>query len=232
MFIIGLFRDFVGILYPPMCAACGNVLMRHERVLCLSCLLELPGTGFHDDAENPVARMFWGRVPLEQATAFMYFYRDSRYRKILHELKYHGQYRIGIEMGRMFGRELKSTEFSRIDLVHPVPLHPRRQRQRGYNQSALIARGIADVLKKPIEEKLIRRTQDTASQTRKSRYGRWENVEGIFSVNVPEKLKDKHVLLVDDVVTTGATLEACASSLLGIENVRVSVAVLAYVKID
>lgn len=222
----------MGILYPPLCAACGNVLMRHERVLCLPCILDLPRTGFHEDPENPVAQMFWGRVQVEHATAFINFYQDSRYRQILHELKYRGQYRVGIEMGRMFGHELKDTAFSRADLVHPVPLHRRKQRRRGYNQSALIAKGLTEVLDIPVEDGLIRRVVNTDTQTRKSRYERWENVDGIFAVKDPEKLKDKHVLLVDDVVTTGSTLESCASALLCLKNVRVSVAVLAYVRLD
>ncbi|MBN1158100.1 MAG: ComF family protein [Bacteroidales bacterium] len=206
--------------------------MRNEQVLCLPCMLELPRTGFHADPENDVARMFWGRVPVEHATAFMYFYKDSRYRQILHELKYRGQCHVGVEMGRIFGSELKSTPFEQVDLVHPVPLHRRKQRKRGYNQSALIAKGVAEVLGKPMEAGLIRRTVNTDTQTRKSRYERWENVAGIFSVKDPERLKDRHVLLVDDVVTTGSTLEACAAALIDLGHVRVSVAVLAYVKLD
>lgn len=198
----------------------------------MRCMMELPRTGFHNDAENLVAQMFWGRVAVEHATAFMYFYGDSRYRQILHELKYRGQYHIGIEMGKMFGRELKSTPFDKVDLVHPVPLHRRKKRKRGYNQSALIARGISEAMGKPVAENLIRRMIYTGSQTTRSRYERWENVEGIFAAKDPDKLKGKHILLVDDVITTGSTLEACTSALLALEGVSVSVAALAYVKLD
>lgn len=227
-----VFKDFTGILYPPLCAACGNVLLRQERVLCLRCMMELPRAGFHDDPENQVAQMFWGRVAVQHATAFMYFYSDSRYRQILYELKYRGQYHTGIEMGRMFGQELKLTPFDKVDLVHPVPLHRRKKRKRGYNQSALLARGISEAIGKPVAENLIRRVVYTDSQTTRSRYERWENVEGIFDVRETDKLKGKHILLVDDVITTGSTLEACASTLLSLEGVSVSVAVLAYVKLD
>ncbi len=230
--IIKAFRDFTVIMYPQLCAACGNVLLRQERVLCLRCMTELPRTGFHNDPENPVAQMFWGRVPVEHATAFMYFYGDSRYRQILYELKYRGRYHTGIEMGKMFGQELKSTPFGKVDLVHPVPLHRRKKRKRGYNQSALLARGISEAMGKPVAENLIRRVVYTGSQTSRSRYERWENVEKIFAAKDPDKLKGKHILLVDDVITTGSTLEACASALLALEGVSVSVAALAYVKLD
>jgi len=227
----GLFKDFIDILYPPLCPVCGNVLMRQEKVLCLPCLTDLPLTNFHADPENEVAQMFWGRVQVEHATAFIYLYVESRYRQILHELKYRGQYHIGIEMGRMFGHELKSTAFEKVDLVHPVPLHPRKQRKRGYNQSVLIAKGLAEALDKPLEDSLIRRVVNTESQTRKSRYERWENVAGIFDARRPEGIRNKHVLLVDDVITTGSTLEACAAAMLGLENVKVSLAALAYAKL-
>jgi ComF family protein len=226
------FHDFINLIFPQLCPACGNVLYRYENVLCLNCLDELPRTRFHNDPDNEVSQLFWGRVPVKNVTSFIYFNKGSRYQHILHELKYKGQQHIGIEMGRLFGNELKDTSFSKVDVIHPVPLHYVKQRKRGYNQSELIARGIAEILHKPLETNLISRVINTATQTMKSRYERWENVEGIFKVARPEKLENKHILLVDDVVTTGSTLEACASAVLDLEKVTVSIATLACAKLQ
>lgn len=223
-------RDVAGILYPPLCAACGEALMRQERVLCLRCLTELPLTNFHHDMENPVAQLFWGRIQVENATAFISLYRNSRYRNILHELKYRGQYHIGTGLGRMFGHALTGSRFMDADIVHAVPLHRHKLRQRGFNQSDMIARGMAEAMGKPCETGLLRRMMHNPSQTSKSRIERWENVEGIFSVTDAARLQGRHVLLVDDVVTTGSTFEACASVLLAAGDVKVSLAALAHVK--
>jgi ComF family protein len=176
--------------------------------------------------------MFWGRIPVRNISSFIYFAKGSRYQHILHELKYNGQKNIGTEMGRMFGNELKDTGFSCADLILPVPLHHTRQRKRGYNQSELIARGMSDILHIPVLTSLIIRTMDTLSQTRKSRFERWENVHSVFRCNNPEAIRNKHVLLVDDVITTGATLEACADCILSIEGITVSIASLAFAKLQ
>ena len=225
-------QGLVNIIYPHFCAACGNVLYFNEEILCLNCFADLPRTGFHTDPENEVARIFWGRVPLAHATSFIYFTKDSRYRRILHELKYRGQQHVGIEMGRLFGLELKNTPFTHADLIHPVPLHSSKFRHRGYNQSELIARGISGVIRVPVQSDLIVRTSETGTQTKKNRYERWENVKDTFMVPDPEPLQNKHILLVDDVITTGATIEACAETLLRISGVTLSVASLACVKLQ
>jgi ComF family protein len=179
-----------------------------------------------------VARLFWGRVSVINATSFMYFTKDSRYRQILHELKYRGQHHIGIEMGRLFGLELKDTPFASADLIHPVPLHIDKFRTRGYNQSELIASGIAQILNIPVESNLIVREVETATQTKKARYERWENVKDTFRIMDPVPLYNKHILLVDDVITTGATIEACAEALLSVRGVALSVASLACTKLQ
>jgi ComF family protein len=232
----GLFENCVkgllSIIYPPCCAACGNVLFQNEKALCLKCYAELPRTGFHNDPENEVARLFWGRVPILNATSFIYFNKDSKYRQILHELKYRDQQHIGIEMGRLFGIELKETPFCAADLIHPVPLHALRHRQRGYNQSALIARGLSEKLQIPVRADLIIRRKKTMTQTRKTRYERWINVMDTFLITDPSCLHNKHVLLVDDVITTGATIEACANALLDVPGVTISVASLACAKLQ
>ena len=123
------FEGLVGILYPHYCAVCGSMLCRNENTLCLACYIELPRTGFHHDPENEVSRLFWGRVQLKNATAFMYFSKTSRYRQILHELKYKGQQDTGQEMGRIFGTALRGTSFTDVDMIHPVPLHPSKQKK-------------------------------------------------------------------------------------------------------
>jgi ComF family protein len=225
-------HGFAGLFYPTYCPACGNALYRNENTLCLNCYADIPRTRFHHDPENEVAQLFWGRVQILNATSFMYFTKGSRYQQILHELKYKGQKQIGFEMGKMFGTELQGTAFACADLVHPVPLHSAKLRTRGYNQSEYIARGISQMLKIPVETGLIVRTADSKTQTRKSRYERWENVQGIFRVDNPPRLYNKHVLLVDDVITTGSTIEACANSILSFSGVSVSIATLAYVKLQ
>jgi ComF family protein len=225
-------EGFAGLIFPRYCAACGNALFRNENILCMSCYAGLPRTGFHNDAENEVAQMFWGRVPAEQATAFMYFAKGSRFQQILHELKYNGQKQIGGFMGRMFGMELMNTPFSQADMIIPVPLHPSKLKIRGYNQSELIAAGLSEVLHIPLETALITRAMDTRTQTHKSRYERWENVRDIFHCENREALIRKHVMLVDDVITTGATLEACAACLSMAEGIKISLVSLAFAKLQ
>jgi len=224
-------QGLASLFYPRLCAVCGNALYLNEEVLCLKCYAGLPRTGFHTDPENEVARLFWGRIPVSLATAFIIFNKESQYSGILHELKYKGQQQIGIEMGRLFGLELRESPFARVDLIHPVPLHSSKLQKRGYNQSELIARGLSEALQIPMMQGLVIRNTETGTQTRKSRYERWENVRGTFQVVHPEPMINKHVLLVDDVITTGATVEACAGTLLSVSGVSVSIASLAFTRL-
>lgn len=225
-------QGLVSIFYPDLCAVCGNVLLFNEQVLCLKCLAHLPRAGFHSCPDNEVARLFWGRIPVRNATSFIIFNKDSQYRGILHALKYKGRQHIGSEMGRLFGLELRDTPFASADIIHPVPLHPAQLRKRGYNQSELIASGMAKSLQIPVFNNLITRAFNTASQTRKLRYERWENVRNTFRIISPMMLSNKHVLLVDDVITTGATTEACAGALLSVNGVTVSIASLAFSRLQ
>ena len=199
----------------------------HESHLCDLCLFHLPRTNFEKDLNNPVAQLFWGRVFIELATSFFFYSKGSKYQHILHELKYKGKKEIGFEIGKIFGKEIMNSEFSDVDLIVPIPLHPSRERKRGYNQAEWIAMGLAEAMGKPLENKSILRITSSSTQTKKGRYDRWTNVEGIFRTRLPEKLVNKHILLVDDVVTTGATLEACATAILSIPETKVSIATLA-----
>ncbi len=202
----------------------------HEHVICTKCLVDLPRTHITDLENNPIAQLFWGRIRLKYSSAFYYYTKGSKYLNIIHGLKYEGRQYIGTEVGKLFGAELLSTVMSKVDLVVPVPLHPRKLKKRGFNQSELIAKGIAEMLGKNTESRAIERIVDTNSQTRRSRFQRWENVEGIFKVKKPDIFKNTHILLVDDVVTTGSTFESCATEILKIEGATVSVAALAVAK--
>ena len=221
--------NLLELFFPTLCVACGNRLVTQEKFLCIGCWHDLPVTNFHFDTENKVARLFWGRVQLENATAFFAYNKGSNYQHLIHFIKYKGLKELGFETGRKFGAALSaSPEYNLANIIVPVPLHPKKQKIRGYNQSEWIAKGISDTLKKPVSLNNLRRNLHTSTQTRKNRYERWENVENIFEVNRPEEFAGKHILLIDDVVTTGSTLESCALQLLQIENVRVSIATLAY----
>lgn len=223
----GFIHDFFGLFYPRICPACDNPLVRNEEFLCTSCLLDLPRTNFHKDPENEVTQMFWGRVNVENASAFLYFQKKSKVQRLLHKLKYKGEKEIGEFLGRSIGNELKETAFNDVDIIIPLPLHPKKQKIRGYNQSEMIALGLGKALDKKVEAGVLIRKIANSTQTRKHRYERWLNVEEVFEVVNHERIANKHVLLVDDVVTTGATLEASAGELLKAENTKVSIITVA-----
>jgi ComF family protein len=228
-FLYDLWDDFISLLLPRLCYGCGNQLLRNEDLICTECLVVIPRTGYHQQPENPVAQLFWGRCRIEKAAAFSYYNRGSRIRTLIHNLKYKGIKEIGTELGRIYGSSLQSSHFTDgMDMIMPVPLHPARQRKRGFNQSELISQGIAEMTGLPVESAALGRAEKSKTQTKRSRYERWTNVEGIFVVNEPEKIKGRHILLVDDVITTGSTVESCTNELLKIEGVKVSVVALAY----
>ncbi len=189
----------------------------------------IPRSGYHLNPGNPVEKLFWGRCMISKAAAFSFYTRDSRIRRLIHQLKYKGVKEIGSELGRIYARSLKSSGFLEgIDIIIPVPLHPSKKRQRGFNQSDLISMGISDVSGIPVDTGLLIRKTITKTQTRKSRYDRWTNVQDIFMVRDEEKLRGLHILLVDDVITTGSTIEACTNEILKSENTQVSVVALAF----
>ena len=222
------FDDLISLFYPQLCAGCNTSLVKGEEVLCLHCLADLPRTNYHLFPENPVFQLFIGRANITLASSFCRFDKGGRLQHLLHQLKYKGNCEVGIKMGILFGYDLlQSPPYQNIDAIIPVPLHPKKEKKRGYNQSAEICKGLADSMNRPVISGNLVKEVHTSSQTRKGRFERWENVSGIFIVKNESLLAGKHLLLVDDVVTTGATLEACCEPLLKISGVRVSIATLA-----
>lgn len=220
--------SFLSLLFPRCCIVCGRPLARGEECICAMCNIDMPRTNYHLRKDNPVEKLFWGKIPLERATSFFFYHKGSDFRQILHQLKYGGQKEIGAIMGRYMAAEFSSSGFFEgIDVIVPVPLHKKKQRIRGYNQSEWIARGVSAVTGIMIDTESVVRRRNTETQTHKSIFERWENVDGIFELRNPESLVGKHVLIVDDVLTTSATVAACASSLKDVEGVRVSILTLA-----
>ncbi|WP_444092475.1 ComF family protein [Bacteroides sp.] len=223
------FHSFWSLLFPRCCVVCGSPLSRGEECLCTCCNINLPRTGFHLRKDNPVECLFWGRIPgLKRASSFLFYRKGSDFRRILHLLKYGGYKELGEVMGRYMAAELSSGGFfDGVDMIIPVPLHRKKQKLRGYNQSEWIARGIASVTGIPLCAECMIREKNTETQTRKSTFERWENVEGIFRLCDTVHFERKHVLLVDDVLTTGATTVACASAFARVSGIRISVLTLA-----
>jgi ComF family protein len=195
----------------------------------MHCIARMPETNFHIYANNPVEKIFWGRLPLVSATAQYYFTKESLMQHLMHELKYRGNKELGLQMGRLIGNDLQQTHrFGYVDALIPLPLFPAKEKRRGYNQATILCEGIAQVLNAEVLRDVVVRTKHTETQTKKGRMERWQNMEGKFELLNSQKIQDKHVLLVDDVVTTGATLEACGHELIAANNIRLSVATLCY----
>lgn len=221
-----LIHDLLNIVYPKHCPACGNVLVHQEDNLCIKCLYQMPKTRYHDDPLNPVCQIFWGRVPIQHATSLFFYSKDSHYQKVINHLKYKGKKEIGFELGKILGHILKETKYSEIDVIIPVPLHQKKQLKRGYNQSEWIAKGIAEAMNKPYVLNAVIRKVENETQTNRTRFQRWKNVENIFQVININTLIGKHVLLVDDIITTGATLEALAQKIHQLDRCKISIATL------
>ncbi len=221
-------HDITGFFFPLYCPVCGKVLYFPGELICLSCEQKMPVTRYISDPDNPVAQLFWGRIEIAGAFSLLRFEKGSRYQPLLHLLKYKGHKKMGVFLGRMLGAALKNSMLAEADLVVPVPLHPKKERTRGYNQSALIAAGVSEVTGIPQHQKILFRRENTGSQTRRNRYERWENMEDVFGLcKGAEGYSDLAVLMIDDVVTTGSTLEACATTLQKMPGTKVFVATVA-----
>ena len=215
------FREFLQLFFPETCEVCGNSLRYSEHLICTDCLSDIPQIYLHNLEHNPVEKIFWGQVPFARATAFFNYQKHTNFAHLIHKLKYQGRDDIGIWLGEMFGVELKSSGFlDDIDAIVPIPLHPRRQRKRGYNQSRIIAEGISHITEIPIIDNAVVRSVYTKTQTRKNKDERAKNVQGIFEVVDVKTLENKHILILDDVITTGATCVSCAETILKQSSVK------------
>ena len=216
------------LFYPHICTGCGSDRLQEDHLICLRCVNNLPHTSFAQHANNPIEKIFWGRIPLVAAHSEFYFAKESLIQQLIHQLKYKGNEGIGIYLGEQMGRSLmNSNRFKNMDYLIPLPLYPDKERKRGYNQAAVICSGMSGIMNVPVLSGNVIRQRYTETQTRKHRRERWENVAGSFMVNDKEMLRGKNVLLIDDVITSGATLEACGQSIFKAAEVKLSVATLA-----
>lgn len=207
--------DLASLFFAQTCVGCDTSLVNGERLICTNCWYHLPHTHAHGDNRNSSARQLWGRVRVEAVASYWYFRDASRVKRIIHHLKYRNRPEIGTTIGIRYGAVLADTPpFNQAEIIVPVPLHPKKLRVRGYNQSAFFANGLAQAMKLPVAEHCIARRRATESQTHKNRYERYENMRKTFETIDADTIANRHVLLVDDVLTTGATLEACANALL------------------
>ncbi len=212
------------IIYPNDCVICGTNLTHKESYLCLTCQFDLPYINYSQFTQDSLQKLLWGRVPVKKIYALLNYQKGNQTQKLLHLLKYKNKTKLAEYFGYQLGKTIKNNKF---DYILPVPLHPKKLKLRGYNQSALISKGIKKVLQTPINEKILIRNSFNLSQTNFSKFDRLDNVKSIFSVIKPKLIKNKHVLLIDDVLTTGATIEACVKELIKVKGCKVSIATLA-----
>ena len=223
-----LLKSLINLFFPRVCAACGNILLDSEDTVCTICRYLLPKTQYELNPDNPLAQMFYGQMPFNAVMAEFFFSKTGKVQHLIHGLKYHHCRENGIFLGQEIGKSLlKAADYQNIDYIIPVPLHPKKEKIRGYNQSHVIAEGISEMTDIPIAEDTLVRSVFTATQTRKTREERWENVKDIFELKNAERIANKHVLLVDDVLTTGATIMSAGKALMQAEGIKISVATVA-----
>ena len=228
-FFKNILSDVAHIFYPHLCNGCGTDILGEDSLLCARCIIDLPQTNFAQHAGNPIEKIFWGRIPLAAACSEFYFAKESLIQHLVHQLKYKSNQAIGIYLGELMGKSMKdSNRFNHIDGLIPLPLYPDKEKLRGYNQAAVICNGMSAVMDVPVLNDVLKRQRYTETQTKKHRTERWENVADSFVLNNEHLLKGKKLILVDDVVTTGATLEASGNTLLKIEGVQLCIATLTF----
>ncbi len=211
---VKLLSDFTGLFFPEYCLGCSSGLVKGEEILCTRCILDLPHTGYQFNNDNPVKEKFIGRLPLKYATAFLKFRKTGIVQRLLHQLKYNNHPEVGSRLGKFFGKEMNNMELgNEFDVIIPMPLYRSREMKRGYNQSTMFAEGLTDSLGIPYNDNAVVRKINTSTQTRKNKTERWENVKKAFSVKDLAAIKNKRILLVDDIITTGASIEACGQEL-------------------
>lgn len=224
------FNDFISLFYPEVCITCGEGLADKEEFICTPCFYKLPKTDYHHQPDNLLYKTFYGRAEVRAAAAYCFYAKGSMVQDLVHELKYNGKKELGEWFGKWYGTDLKNVSpFSELDFIIPVPLHPKKFKKRGYNQSACFAEGLSKAIGVPVLPNGLVRLKNTETQTNKSRFSRWENVKDVFAAENKEQLQGKHVLIVDDIITTGATMEACINALNQVPVASVSVASIGYV---
>jgi ComF family protein len=223
------FNDFLHLFFPHICIGCARDVLNDSEVLCAQCVSSLPETGFLPATGNPVEKIFYGRLKIEQAGSAFYFNKNAIIQNAIVQLKYKSNQNAGIFLGKLLGERIaNSNRFKDVDVIIALPLNEKKLFRRGYNQASAIVNGIISMWDKPVMDNIVKRISFTETQTHKDRVARWQTMEGVFTVTQPELLEHKHVLLVDDVITTGATLEACGAAILKTEGVKLSIATVAY----
>lgn len=226
---MNFFKDIFTIFYPDICLCCKDQLTTNEQLICIDCRHDLPVTNFTNETDNIVEKIFYGRVPVQEATSLLYFLKKGKVQELIHQLKYKNQQKVGTFMGNWLGEiMLHSKRFKTIDCIIPVPLHKTKQQLRGYNQVSTFGESLSQKLNIPFYEDVLLKTSSTKTQTKKLRLDRWKNSEHQFILQKTNTFKNKHILLIDDIITTGATLEACINAFKTHENIKISVATMAY----
>lgn len=219
-----IFKHLLDLFFPHICVVCETSLMGSEKFVCLNCLSLLPKTNYYKQADNPVEQLLAGRIPFVRIASYMFFVKGGSLQHIIHELKYKNNPGIGVWLGKMSAKDLQGTLFLKnIDYIVPVPLHTKRLRKRGYNQSLMIAKGLSAGTGIPIRDDVVFRIVNNKSQTSKSKTERYDNISGVFAMNNLSDFENKHILLIDDLITTGATLEECAKTILLSSNAKISI---------
>ena len=222
-------KDLFYLFFPEVCLTCKNPLLRNESTICTSCRHDFPLTGFANIEDNQLEKQLYGRIQIKEATALFYFHKKGKVQQLIHELKYRNHQEIGTLLGNWLGEEIKnSIRFKNIDYIVPVPIHPKKLKKRGYNQLTKFGELLEVILNTPFIENKLLKKDSTETQTHKGRLDRWRNVKDLFELKDYSFFENKHVLLIDDVITTGATLEACSNQLLKCNGVTISIAVMAY----
>ncbi|ULC60039.1 ComF family protein [Flaviramulus sp. BrNp1-15] len=223
-----MIKPLVNLFFPKVCYACYNLLNDNEDTICLDCRHDLPVTNFHFDNNDAVKKVLYGRAKIENGTALFRFEKKGIVQQLIHNLKYKNHEKIGFILGNWLGNELKTLEaYQSIDIVIPVPLHKNKLKKRGFNQVAKFGQQIAEALNTGYKDDVLVKITNTKSQTNKGRFARWTNTDELFALKNIESIDNKHILLVDDIITTGATLEACISVLNQAKNVKISIATMA-----
>lgn len=221
-------NHLIDIIYPKTCEACREPLLGGEKLICTQCLISLPRTNSHVESDNLIERRFWGKTDISYVVSYLRFSKKSKVQRLLHQLKYKNKPELGVLLGELYGRDLKATAFDKnIDFIIGVPLHKEKEKQRGYNQADCIAQGLSKALEVPYSTSLARKVIRTDTQTKKSRFERYMNVKDAFEISDKEKVKDKRIAIVDDVLTTGSTIESFARTLLESGCAEVSVITIA-----